>query len=159
MPFTQYRTTVPPGWIDYNGHMNDVCYMTACAQASEVFLDALGLGSAYRERTGSTLYTVAATIHFHKEALLGEELAARTHLVRADPKRLLVRHELVDGVADEVAVAEFLYLHVDQGKGRVERLPGDRLTLVREVVDAHAVCAGPCSSPSEGGLWHSRRAR
>ncbi|WP_406730057.1 thioesterase family protein [Streptomyces sp. NBC_01794] len=155
-PFTRYRTTVPADWIDYNGHMNDVCYMTACAQASEVFLDTLGLGPAYRERTGSTLYTAAATIRYHKEARLGEELTASTLLVRADPKRLLVRHTLRDTAADELAIGEFLYLHVNQDKGRVEPMPNDRLTLIHQVLYAHGGCDTPHPLSPEGGLWPSR---
>ncbi|MEU8852302.1 thioesterase family protein [Streptomyces sp. NPDC048564] len=155
-PFTVYRTTVPADWIDYNGHMNDVCYMTACAQASEVFLDTLGLGAAYRERTGSTLYTAAATIRYHKEARLGDQLTAGTVLVRADPKRLLVRNTLWDTAAAELAIAEFLYLHVNQAKGRVEAMPDDRQTLVNQVLYAHGGHDTPRPTSPESGLWPSR---
>ena len=137
-PFTAYRTTVPESWIDYNGHMNDACYAVACTHASEAFLDALGLGEAYRAKTGRTTYTVEAHLRYLKEAALGDELRARTLLVDADPKRIRVHHSLLGSCGDEIATGEFLYLHVNQESGRVEPMPEDRMALVADVLAAHA---------------------
>ena len=39
---------VPPEWIDYNGHMMDAYYFLAFTEATEAFLDHVGLGAAYR---------------------------------------------------------------------------------------------------------------
>jgi len=38
---------VPPEWIDYNGHMMDAYYFLAFTEATEAFLDYVGLGAAY----------------------------------------------------------------------------------------------------------------
>ena len=45
---------VPPEWIDYNGHMMDAYYFLAFTEATEAFLDHVGLGAAYPARTGLT---------------------------------------------------------------------------------------------------------
>jgi acyl-CoA thioesterase FadM len=137
-PFTAYRTTVPRSWIDYNGHMNDACYAIACTQASEAFLDALGLGQDYQAKTGRTTYTVEAHLRYLQEATLGDRLTAHTLLVAADPKRIRVHHSLLGPSGTEIATGEFLYLHVNQASGRVEPMPHDRATLLADVLAAHA---------------------
>ena len=56
--------TVPPEWIDYNGHMMDAYYFLAFTEATEAFLDHVGLGAAYRARTGSGIYTAEGHLCF-----------------------------------------------------------------------------------------------
>jgi acyl-CoA thioester hydrolase len=48
---------VPAEWIDYNGHMMDAYHSVAFTGATEALLDYVGLGAAYRARTGSGMYT------------------------------------------------------------------------------------------------------
>ena len=56
--------TVPQEWIDYNGHMMDAYYFLAFTEATEAFLDHVGLGAAYRARTGSGIYTAEGHLCF-----------------------------------------------------------------------------------------------
>jgi carnitine 3-dehydrogenase len=137
-PFAAYRTRVRDEWIDYNGHMTDTAYAVVCAEATEVFLDALGLGAAYQAETGCTTYTVESRIRYLREAGRGAALHALTTLTEADPKRLRVRHSVRDGDGTEIAAGEFRYLHVDQGTGRVAPMPAGRWAQVAEVLAAHA---------------------
>ncbi len=55
---------VPKEWIDYNGHMMDAYYFLAFTEATEAFLDHVGLGAAYQARTGSGIYTAEGHLCF-----------------------------------------------------------------------------------------------
>ena len=46
-PLATGGRTVPPEWIDYIGHMMDAYYFVAFTEATEAFLDHLGLGERY----------------------------------------------------------------------------------------------------------------
>jgi acyl-CoA thioesterase FadM len=133
MPPGSYQTVVREEWLDYNGHMNDAYYALVCGEASEVLLDALGLGAAYQAATGCTTYTVESHIRYLAEARGGDVLRAVSVLVAADPKRLRVRHS-ISGPAGAVATGEYLYLHVNQASGRVEPMPADRWSVVEAVL-------------------------
>jgi acyl-CoA thioester hydrolase len=135
MRFRGYRTAVRDEWLDYNGHMNDAAYAIVCAEASELLLDALGLGAAYQSATGCTTYTVESHIWYRREAKGGTPLHAETHVVAADPKRLRVRHRLLDEAGAEIAEAEYLYLHVNQRTGKVEPMPEDRWRAVQPYLE------------------------
>lgn len=137
MPPGSYQTVVREEWLDYNGHMNDAYYAFVCGAASEVLLDALGLGAAYQRDTGRTTYTVESHIRYLAEARSGDVLHALSVLAAADPKRLRVRHHIT-GPAGDVATGEYLYLHVNQATGRVEPMAADRWAVVSAVLAEHA---------------------
>jgi hypothetical protein len=60
----------------------------------------------------------------------GEPLRVQTLLIAADTKRLRVHHAIRDGAGDEIATAEYLYLHVNRasgpGRAAARRPPGRR---------------------------------
>ena len=114
--YAGFTTTVCPQWVDYNGHLTDWAYAVVCSMANEAMLDELGLGAAYRERTGCAMYTVQANLRYVAE-VGPDAIVHATSSYQADGKRLRVRTTLlVDGV--EVLSAEHLYLHVDTTAGR-----------------------------------------
>jgi acyl-CoA thioesterase FadM len=136
--FETYETTVRDEWVDYNGHLTDWAYAVICSAANEELLDALGLSASYRERTGCATYTVETHLRFLAEVPRGGRLRARSRLVEADAKRLRVRTALVDDSGREVLDAQSLYVHFDQGAGRVVPFPDDRAEILRRTLDAHA---------------------
>jgi acyl-CoA thioester hydrolase len=142
-PFAAYSTRVREEWLDYNGHMNDAFYAVVFGQATEVFLDALGLGEEYHAATRCTTYTAESHIRYLKEAVGGEPLQVMTLLVDAGPKKIRLHHSLRDGSGDEIATGELLYLHVNQKSGRVEPMSPDRQALLSSVLATHARCARP----------------
>ena len=85
---------VPPEWIDYNGHMMDAYYFMAFTEATEAFLDHIGLGAAYRARTGSGIYTAESHLCFLSSVTSGATLAYHTQLLGHDAKRLHVFHRM-----------------------------------------------------------------
>jgi acyl-CoA thioester hydrolase len=70
-----------------------------------------GMGAAYRDATGSSLYTVEAHVRYLGEVAMGAELQVRTRVLARDAKRLRLWHEL--HVGDRLAATEELMcLHV-----------------------------------------------
>jgi acyl-CoA thioesterase FadM len=136
-PFSAYSAVVRAEWLDYNNHMNDSAYAVVCTEANEILLDDLGLGAEYRQATGSGMYTVEAHIRFVKEVGSKDSLRAETLVVDADSKRLRVHTTILVQDGSDVCTGEYMYLHVNQGTGRVTPFPADRYSAVNAIYVAH----------------------
>jgi acyl-CoA thioester hydrolase len=131
---------VPPEWIDYNGHMMDAYYFMAFTEATEAFLDHVGLGAAYQARTGSGIYTVESHLCFLSSVTLGVALAYRTQLLGHDAKRLHAFHRMTrEGTI--VATCELMFLHVSGD--RVAPMPSEAAALVGALAAEHAALPRP----------------
>jgi acyl-CoA thioester hydrolase len=137
-------TRVLPEWIDYNGHLMDGYYFVAFSDATEAVLEALGFGSAYRERTGCTIYTVEGHLTFRREVSLDTVLSVATQIIDHDAKRIHVVHDMADASTGErLATAELMFLHVDQSTGKVVPMPSEQARLVAAMAEAHAGLVRP----------------
>jgi len=87
-----HTATVRPEWIDHNGHMNEGFYGIVFSDATDAVLEVLGLGPAYRERSGCSVYSVEAHIRYLREVTEGTELTVTSHVTGADRKRLHICH-------------------------------------------------------------------
>jgi acyl-CoA thioester hydrolase len=135
---------VPPEWIDYNGHMMDAYYFVAFTEATEAFLDHVGLGAAYRARTGSGIYTAESHLCFTSGVAEGARLTYRTQLLGHDTKRVHVFHEMTS--ADVLAATcELMFLHVSQD--HVTPMPDEAAAALATVAAAHA----PLPRPEKAG--------
>jgi len=131
---------VPPEWIDYNGHMMDAYYFMAFTEATEAFLDHVGLGAAYRARTGSGIYTAESHLCFLSGVTEGATLAYRTQLLGHDAKRLHVFHRMTR-TGNVVATCELMFLHVSDG--RVRPMPPEPTAAVAALAARHAALPRP----------------
>jgi acyl-CoA thioesterase FadM len=130
---------VPEEWIDYNGHMMDGYYCVAFAEATEELLDHVGFGPAYREKTGSSIYTVESHLCYLRSVRAGARLCYWTQLLGADAKRMHVFHRMTEAASgDEVATNELMFLHVDIASDRVTPMPPGRLAVVGALAAEHA---------------------
>jgi acyl-CoA thioesterase FadM len=134
---------VPEEWIDYNGHMMDAYYFVAFTEATEVFLDHVGLGAAYRERSGCGIYTVESHLCFKASVRAGEMLCYRTQLLGYDAKRLHIFHHIITSTGAEAATSELMFLHVDLAGERVTAMPPERLAEVAVLAAGHAALPVP----------------
>jgi acyl-CoA thioester hydrolase len=135
---------VPPEWIDYNGHMMDAYYFLAFTEATEAFLDHVGLGAAYRARTGCGIYTAESHLCFLAPVTLGAALTYQTLLLGHDPKRLHVFHQMTSaGIV--VATCELMFLHV--GGDVVAPMPAERSGTVAALAAEQA----PLPRPDRAG--------
>ncbi len=79
--------------------------------ATTALMEHTGMGAAYRDATGSSLYTVEAHVRYLREVALGAELQVRTRVLARDAKRLRLWHEL-DADGRLAATEELMCLHV-----------------------------------------------
>jgi acyl-CoA thioesterase FadM len=136
--------TVPAEWIDYNGHMMDGYYCVAFAEATEAFLEHVGFGAAYRERTGSSIYTVESHLCYFKSVRVGERLRYSSQLLGTDAKRMHVFHRMTEaGSGDEVATNELMFLHVDVATERVTPMSADRRSALAALAVEHSALPAP----------------
>ncbi len=143
-PLDTGERTVPADWIDYNGHMMDGYYALAFTEATDAFLDWLGLGAAYREQTGCSIYTVESHVCFFRSVRAGARLRYSTQLLGADAKRLHAFHRMTDaGSGDEMAANEVMFLHVDIATEQVTPMPPRRRDAVEALAAQHAALPAP----------------
>ncbi len=102
-PLHLYRDQVRADWIDYNGHMSEAFYVLTFGFATDAFLDFIGMDPAYRQSTGTSLYTVEAHICYLRELRFGTLLSFSTHLLGCDEKRVHLFHEMHNDAASELA--------------------------------------------------------
>jgi len=136
--------TVPPEWIDYNGHMMDAYYFLAFTEATEAFLDHVGLGAAYQARTGGGIYTAESHLCFLSGVASGASLAYRTQLLGHDAKRLHVFHQMTSA-GTLAATCELMFLHVKAD--HVTPMPAEAAAAVAALAAAHA----PLPRPEKAG--------
>jgi acyl-CoA thioesterase FadM len=132
---------VPPDWIDYNGHMMDAYYFLAFTEATEAFLDHVGLGAAYRARTGSGMYTAEGHLCFLSGVGGGAALSYQTQLLGHDGRRLHVFHQMTSA-GTLTATCELMFLHVTDG--HVTPMPSGAVRAVA------ALAAGQAALPRPG---------
>jgi acyl-CoA thioesterase FadM len=132
--------TVPQEWIDYNGHMMDAYYFVAFTEATEAFLDHVGLGAAYQARTGRGIYTAEGHLCFLSGVTAGAALSYQTQLLDHDAKRLHVFHQMTsaDGLA---ATCELMFLHVSDG--RVAPMPSEAARAVSALAASQTALPRP----------------
>ncbi len=145
LPLPLFRETVRPEWIDYNGHLSEAFYVLVFGFATDALMERTGMDSAYRARTGCSMYTVESHIRYLRDVPEGARLAVRTRVLGAAGKKACFAHEMYvvtgepqaePGVdAAPVATTELLALHVDQRAGRATAFPDavrERLTALTE---------------------------
>ena len=135
---------VPRAWIDYNGHMMDAYYSVAFTEATEAFLDHVGLGAAYRVQAGCGIYTVESHVCFAKSVRAGATLRFHSRLLGWDDKRLHLFHEMTEsGSGEQVATSELMLLHVDLATERVTSMPPEAVRAVSALVAGQASLPRP----------------
>jgi acyl-CoA thioester hydrolase len=111
-----YRARIQPDWIDFNGHLRDAYYVLVASYAVDEIMDHLGLDAAYRARTHCTLYTLELHLHYLHEVKSSDDLGVISSILDFDRKRVQIGCRFVcSRVAESVATAEVMLLHVHQG--------------------------------------------
>ena len=144
-PFISRTMALKPEWIDYNGHLNLAYYHVLFDQGIDGLFDALGLGQAYRARTGFTTYSAETHVCYLRELSPDTEVTVASQIVGFDAKRLHVFQTLhhIDGWT--AATLESLSLSIDQ-RGptpKVAPFPAETLAGVAAAFERHARLAIP----------------
>ena len=141
LPNPLFSAKVQPDWIDYNGHMNDAAYARVFSLSVDRLMAEIGLDQDGRERTSLTIYTLTMTIHYLREAHLGEALDVSGRILEHDEKRLRVWFEMRRADGEISALNEQVLLCVDQSgdKPRAAPFTPDQIARIRDFhrADAH----------------------
>ncbi|WP_269505859.1 thioesterase family protein [Burkholderia sp. IMCC1007] len=114
-----YEGTVLDEWIDYNGHMNDACYVRVFSDSIDGLMDHLGIDAAFRSRENVSIYTLQTVVHYLKELRAGEPLAVTASVLEYDSRKLRVFLSMQDPArTHRFATMEALLLHVDMAARR-----------------------------------------
>lgn len=146
-PLSRWRERIRPEWLDGNGHMNVAYYILVFDHGTDVFLDAVELGFAYRDRTGKSTFAVEAHVTHQNEVGVGEEVLVTTQLLGHDAKRMHYFHVMYrasDGT--KLATLEQMSLHVNLTTRRVEPMPEASQALLARMLSAHAVLDAPAEA-------------
>ena len=124
---------IEPAWIDYNGHMNVAFYVLVFDRAIDEMLDRVGMDAAYRQRTGTTTYTLETHVTYLRELKLGEAVRVSVQIIDVDAKRVhcfLAMHHRQQGFL--AATMEQILIHMDARETRASAMASS----VREIFDA-----------------------
>lgn len=143
-PFDEFAMTVPPEWIDYNGHMNLAWYLRAFDLATDAFYDFIGIGAEYVRERRNSLFAMETHITFQSELYEGDGLRVETRLLGVDAKRVHHFHRMI-GAKDGglAATCEWMGLHVSLDERRTRPIPDDLATRLAAMLEAHAGLPDP----------------
>jgi acyl-CoA thioester hydrolase len=142
-PLRLIAPTVPPEWVDYNGHMSESCYLLVFGDQSDAFFRLIGIDEAYRA-AGQSLFTVQTMIFNLAEARLGDRLELTLHLLDSDDKRIHIFHAMHNAASGELlATGEQMLVHVDLAAGKSTPMPPDLLNRVKAIQAAHSALPAP----------------
>ena len=149
-PLQLHAATVPPEWVDYNGHAHESRYLQVFGDTTDALLRLIGVDAAYLEAVGS-YFTVETHLSHLREAAAGDHLQATTQVLGCDDKRLHLFHTLRRH-GEEVATAEQMMLHVSAQTGRAGPAGEAVLRKVREIAAAQAALPRPDRAGRSIGL-------
>ena len=110
-PIHTLERIIPPGWSDYNGHMNEARYLDLFSNATDRFLELIGCDEDY-VRSGKSFFTLETNICHFAEVREGDRVRMETCCLFAEGKKLHLIHLLLSG-GRQVATGEHLLVHVD----------------------------------------------
>nr|WP_274378321.1 thioesterase family protein [Neptunomonas antarctica] len=133
-----FTGTVSADWIDYNGHMNDACYVVVFSKAIDEFMMRIGLDETFRTEQQVSIYTLQSMVHYLKEVSEGEPLQIDVQLLESDSKKLRVFFTMRQGdTGVELAAMESLLLHMDMASHRAAPFLPRTQAQVDEIQQAH----------------------
>jgi acyl-CoA thioester hydrolase len=155
---SNHRATIEPGWIDYNGHLNVAYYVLLFDRALDEMLDRFGLGPAYRQQHGCSVFVGEHHVIYDREVLAEARVVIDGRILDVDGRRLVVFQDMraeygesgegaAEGERDRrpVATCESLCAHVDLASRRSVPWPAP----IREHLDRGR--AGASNRPGRAG--------
>jgi acyl-CoA thioester hydrolase len=159
-PYISERDTVPPEWIDVNGHMNVACYLKAFDRAFDEAYEQIGLTMANLAATGSSTFAAEMHLTYQRELMEGDPIRIATQLIGFDDKRMhwiqSMYHRREGFLA---ATAEWLVLHIDLRQRKVAPIPEKLQRQLAAVLAAHAGLPRPPETGRRIDLGNRKPAR
>ena len=144
LPITADRI-IPPQWTDYNGHMNEACYLEAGAQATDRFMEMIGCDAAYINAGGS-YFTVENHLCYLHEMSEGTRLTITTQVLQGEGKKMHLFHRLYNQAGTLCATMESLLLHMNMHQRKSAPPAPDVAEKLTTFARAHANLPRPNSA-------------
>lgn len=109
-PLLTSARTVPMDWADYNGHMTEARYLHAFGNATDRFMELLGVDADYLA-SGGSFFTAETHIRHLAELRIGATLEIRTTCLSGEGKLMHLWHEM-RSEGQLVATGEHMLIHV-----------------------------------------------
>ena len=129
------RRQVPQTWTDYNGHMNESNYLEVCSQATDKFMELIGMDINYVQLTKESFFTVETHIRHLNEINEGMVIIVKTQVLEINGKKLRLFHHLQNEEGEIIATGEHMLIHVDL-KTRSSSLPNKK---IKDKIDKFAL--------------------
>ena len=142
-PLALMTREIPPGWLDYNGHVTESRYLQLFGEATDALLRYIGIDATYLA-SGGSYYTVETHISHLGQLYAGDRVQVLTQVLGFDDRRLHLFHVLRRVGEDEpMATGEHMLVHVDAGAGRASPVGDGVRNRVAALADAHAALPRP----------------
>ncbi len=143
-----HQDRVRPEWLDYNGHMNETFYLLVFSQATDAFMDHIGMEDATRRRAGTSIYTLETHISYLQEVGQWEPVEVASQLLDLDEKRFHLFHTMHHGeTGARLATTEMMLLNVDMSGPKAAPF----LPEVKAKLDAIFAAQKELPRPKEAG--------
>lgn len=155
---TNLSTTVPPEYIDHNGHMNVRHYLDLQVAGCELRFGELDMGGDYPARSGGLLgiFTAEHHLSYYAEVHEGDTVSVHPRLVGASDKVMHIMALTVNDTTGRLAATmEVTIIHVDMTTRRPVPMPEDHLLRVKKTAEDHAQLEWP--APVCGVMGVTRR--
>ncbi|MEM1077342.1 MAG: thioesterase family protein [Pseudomonadota bacterium] len=141
-PLLTAARTVPRDWADYNGHMTEARYLHAFGNATDRFMEILGVDADYLA-SGGSFFTAETHIRHLAELRIGAAFEIRTTCLDGAGKRMHLWHEMrCDGIL--VATGEHMLIHVSLETRRPAPAVSPVAEALERIARAHArLATGP----------------
>ncbi|SDZ85102.1 acyl-CoA thioester hydrolase [Thalassobacillus cyri] len=119
----RFQQTVPFEWVDYNGHMNDAEYNRAFSQATDAFIDHIGLHGKARSEFAYTIFTLETHTCYLQEMKEGEAFEITSNVLDYDSKRIHLFLSMYNADGELVATLEEMLMGIDVNERRGTPFP------------------------------------
>jgi acyl-CoA thioester hydrolase len=128
----QITRSVPPEFIDENGHMNIGRYLELGGHALwQRFQHDLGMDESYIPERGMSTFTAEHHLQYFSELLEGEDVSVRVRLLERSDKILHTVALVVNESQQRIACAvETIVVHIDMSRRRPTPFPDDVAALL-----------------------------
>lgn len=147
---------VKPEWIDFNGHMNIACYVTAFDLATDnLFL--LVTPQIWQDgHFTDGFFIVEMHVTYERELFEGDPLRFDSQMLGVDDKRLHYLHRMYHAEKEYLAATnEIMFLSVDTQTRKVAPMRDDIRNAFAALMDQHA----DLPRPPQAGRVMSVKAR
>ena len=146
-PLDIHRSTVLAAWVDWNGHMNVACYVTAFDQASGAFMGNLGLGRRYVDGKLGMTFVLETHLTYDRELRDGAPLRFTTQLLDRDAKKVHLYHEMFHAEQGYLAATnEVIVMNIDFAARRSAPWPAPVAERLEILWDAHRSLPRPAKA-------------